>query len=74
MCECKCARSHVHFVGFSGDEYYRAARVWGMPDFVHAWHDARMYGDVGPNDVIVFGPKAHPNEVSPWTWQDHANW
>jgi hypothetical protein len=67
-------RRHVHFVGFRGDEYHRAARVFGPPDFVHMVHDARMYGDVGARDVLVFGPKADPEKISEYSWQDHENW
>lgn len=63
----------THFVGFRGDEYERAKKVFGPPDFVHMIHDRRMYGDVGENDVIVFGPKGE-EQVSAYVWQDHENW
>lgn len=68
-----CHKSSVHFVGFRGDEFVRAVRVWGWPDFIHAWHDHRMYGDVGPDDVIVLGPKGK-EEISQFSWQDHELW
>mgnify|MGYP003637583626 CR=1 FL=1 len=66
--------THVHFIGFRGDEYARAARVFGPPDFVHMWHDARMLGDVGDNDVLVFANKARPDVVNVYSWQDHELW
>lgn len=44
----------LHFVGFRGDEYTRACRVFGAPDFIHRYLDARVYGDVAPGDVVVF--------------------
>ena len=66
--------THVHFVGFRGDEYTSAVKVWGRPDFVHAWHDHRMYGDVGDGDIIVFGPKGDPDHISRFSWQDHELW
>lgn len=66
--------AHVHFVGFRGDEYIRAIRVFGPPDFIHLIHDHRMYGDVGEDDIIVFGPKADPNVISQYSWQDHEVW
>jgi len=25
----------IHFVGFRGDEYSSAIRIWGVPDFFH---------------------------------------
>lgn len=68
------AHVHVHFVGFKGDEYVRAQRVFGPPDFVHAWHDHRMYGEVGPDDVVVFANKENPYHIHKYTWQDHQNW
>lgn len=63
--------SHVHFIGFRGNEYWSARRVWGRPDFIHLIHDVRMYGDVADDDVLVFGPKADPDKVSEYSWQDH---
>lgn len=66
--------AHVHFIGFRGDEYNRAIRVFGPPDFIHMWHDARLYGDVGENDILVFGSKAHPDHISKYSWQDHELW
>ena len=65
---------HVHFVGFRGEEYNRAVRVFGLPDFIHLVHDRRMYGDVGDGDLLIFGPKADPNVLSEFSWQDHAIW
>jgi hypothetical protein len=26
--------SCIHFVGFKGEEYWTAVKVWGLPDFV----------------------------------------
>ena len=66
--------SHVHFVGFRGEEYNRAVRVFGLPDFIHLVHDRRMYGDVGDGDLLIFGPKADPNVLSEFSWQDHTLW
>ena len=44
----------LHFVGFRGDEFRRAERIFGPPDFIHRINDARMLGDVAENDVVVF--------------------
>ncbi len=64
----------VHFIGFRGDEFNRAIRVFGQPDFIHMWHDHRMYGDVGDGDTLVFANKANPNVISQYSWQDHELW
>lgn len=33
---------------------HSAARVFGVPDFVHYKWDARAWHDVAPGDVVVF--------------------
>ena len=65
--------AHVHFVGFRTDAQNSAAiKVWGRPDFVHKWHDKRMWGDIDPdNDIVVFA-KGATLQPSKWTWQDHS--
>ena len=67
--------AHVHFVGFRTDAQNSAAiKVWGRPDFVHKWHDKRMWGDIDPdNDIVVFA-KGATLQPSKWTWQDHQIW
>lgn len=66
------ARKAVHFIGFRGDEYHSAVRAFGFPDFIHVSHDRRMYGDVDhETDTLVFGPKADPDYICPFTDQDH---
>jgi hypothetical protein len=44
----------VHFVGFRGDEYSRALRVFGPPDFIHRGWDLRAQREIAPDDVVVF--------------------
>ena len=44
----------VHFVGFRGEEYWSAVKVWGRPGFVHRWWDRRAFRDVAPEDTVVF--------------------
>jgi hypothetical protein len=44
----------LHFVGFKGDEYPRAVRVFGRPDFVHRGWDLRAKREVAPGDTVVF--------------------
>lgn len=61
----------VHFVGFRGREYLSAVLVFGVPDFIHVCHDRRMYGDLDPDqDIVVFGPKADPDFIQPYSDQD----
>ena len=44
----------THFIGFRGNEFISAIRVWGKPDFFHRVNDDRVAGDVAPKDVVVF--------------------
>jgi hypothetical protein len=44
----------VHFVGFRGDEYSRAVKVWGKPTFVHRIWDVRAAAEVSEGDLVVF--------------------
>lgn len=55
----------VHYVGFRGDEYVRAYRIWGGPVMIHKGNDPRVMTEVGPEDVVVYGPKSNP---TPWVW------
>lgn len=47
-------RSCTHFVGFRGEEYWSAVRLFGKPDFVHPKWDERARSMIDVNDTIVF--------------------
>ena len=64
---------HVHFVGFRGDEFNRACRIW-KPDFIHLTNDHRSEGDIGEDDIVIFANKAREGVKSEFSWQDHENW
>ncbi len=44
----------LHFVWFRGDEYNRACRVWGKPDFIHIGWDRRAAREIAKGDTVVF--------------------
>lgn len=44
----------VHFVGFRGDEFTSAVRVFGKPDFFHRFWDVRAQQEVQEGDTVVF--------------------
>lgn len=52
----------VHFVGFRGDEYLSAVRVWGKPSFIHMSWDPRAQREIAEGDTVVF---AKGNEDQP---------
>lgn len=47
-------RSAIHFVGFRGDEYTRAVRIFGCPDFIHIKWDRRAQREIAENDTVIF--------------------
>lgn len=60
----------LHFIGFKGDEFTRAVRVFGEPDFIHRVWDRRAIAEVVPGDVAVFANNQHPDRVMPFTFDD----
>mgnify|MGYP001326562853 CR=1 FL=1 len=55
----------IHFFGFRGDEYNRAKKIWGEPDFIHPVHDRRSYIEIDKdNDVLIFANKERPEILS----------
>mgnify|MGYP000032289638 FL=1 len=47
----------IHYVGFRDDAFKRAYRIFGGPVFIHRFFDARVFTDVGDDDVVIFGDK-----------------
>lgn len=63
-------RSQVHFVGFRGDEYLRAVRIWGVPDFIHIRWDTRARREIAARDVVVFAKGDEHQPPSRYTAPD----
>jgi hypothetical protein len=60
----------IHFVGFRTEaEVARAAAVFGGPDFVHRFMDARAVADVAPGDTVVLHAR-EDGTVRPYSWDD----
>lgn len=54
------SRPCVHFVGFRGEEYLSAVRVWGLPDYWHRGWDRRARREIDfDRDTIVFAFGPH---------------
>jgi len=60
----------MHFVGFKDpryakdERYWRAAQIFGEPDFIHRNWDVRAKQEVVPGDVAVFAAGTERDE--PW--------
>lgn len=44
----------VHFIGFRGEEFWSAVKVWGRPHFIHMGWDARARREIGEGDTVIF--------------------
>lgn len=63
----------IHFVGFRGDEYTRACKVFGKPDFIHRIWDvrAKFGGEFDPeNDVFIFAKGSFSDIPSQYSFND----
>jgi len=58
------ARPALHFVGFRGDEYSVALRIFGPPDFIHIGWDRWARQEVMPGDIAVFARGTSDDEPS----------
>ncbi len=58
------ARPAPHFVGFRGDEYSAALRIFGPPDFIHIGWDRWARQEVMPGDIAVFARGTADDEPS----------
>ena len=44
----------IHFVGFRGNEFWSAVKIFGQPDFFHRVFDQRAKAEFMDGDVVVF--------------------
>ena len=63
-------RPCVFFVGFRGDEFWSAVRVWGRPDFICRGWDRRAQRDIAPGDTVVFARGDSDQEPSFFSFND----
>ncbi|WP_242415243.1 hypothetical protein [Sphingomonas panni] len=60
----------LHFIGFRGDEYPRAVRVFGIPDFIHIGWDRWARQEVMPGDTAIFAKGTFEDAPSPYSYPD----
>lgn len=60
----------VHFVGFRGEEYWSAVRIWGKPGFIHIGWDRRAQRDIAPGDLVVFARGDADQSIGPYNFPD----
>ena len=42
------------FVGFRGEEYRRATKIFGLPDMIHRVLDPRAVAEFADGDTVVY--------------------
>ena len=47
-------KSILHFVGFRGEEYRHATKIFGLPDMVHRFLDPRAVAEFAKGDTVVY--------------------
>lgn len=65
-------RPMLHFVRFKDDRFQNAIRVFGRPDFVHRFWDARAVCEVVPSDRVVFAEGDEMQPVQVFAYDDSA--
>ena len=63
----------IHFVGFRGEEYNSAVKIWGKPDFFHKIWDYRAVGDIVPGvDTVIFAKYSPDDKPSEYSYDDSS--
>jgi hypothetical protein len=54
----------IHYIGFRGDEYTSAHRIFGGPVMIHRVNDIRTQSEIDPeNDVAIYAGKEREDRV-----------
>lgn len=61
----------VHFICFTGDEFWSAVRIWGRPDFIHRRWDRRAAREILPeHDILIFAQGDEHQPLARWNGDD----
>ncbi|WP_245653812.1 hypothetical protein [Novosphingobium rosa] len=63
-------RPALHFVGFRGEEYWSAVKVWGVPDFIHIGWDRYAMHAIDPQDTVIFARGDWTQEPNAYGYPD----
>ena len=56
----------VHYVGFRGDEFTRAERLFGGPVMIHRHNDIRTQSEIDPDvDLVIYANDEREENVRP---------
>ncbi len=62
----------THFIGFKDDRIHAAARIFGRPDFIHRFWDARAACEIADGDIAIFAEGDETQPINPFTRDDSA--
>ncbi len=60
----------IHFVGFRGDEFWSAVKIWGRPGFIHRGWDPRARSEIADGDIVIFATGEHNQPGRERNFQD----
>jgi len=60
----------VHFIGFRGEEYWSAVKVFGRPHMIHMGWDRRAQRDISEADVVVFATGDEHQPLAVYNYPD----
>ena len=63
-------RDRNSYVGFTGDEFARARRIWGGPAVIHRKWDRRAQRDIGAGDMVIFAIGDETQPLARWNGDD----
>ena len=66
----KSKKGCLHFVGFKGDEFHRAQKVFGKTDFIHRIWDGRAKSMILPCDKAVFAKGTNKDKPNLYSHDD----
>ena len=44
----------THFIGFRGEEYNSAIKIFGPPDYIHPRYDTSAFAEINKSDLVIF--------------------
>ncbi|QTG12411.1 hypothetical protein G6M86_03750 [Agrobacterium tumefaciens] len=60
----------THFIGFRGEEYWSAVKVWGQPHYIHRGWDKRAQREIVDVDLVIFAKGTDRDEPRDFNYDD----
>ncbi len=63
-------RRVVQFIGFRGEEYWSAVKIWGKPQIIHMGWDRRARRDISEDDIVIFAQGDEHQPLAQYNYPD----